>query len=247
MCGNYYIGDRVVYNAIERFLRFVIDTNLTFSDIFPPNFNKLFLLYDNEEIESLIDNLYNKNIKLASIVPLGIDNNSSINLIDFINLKDNLLKALAGEQDDMETALSIKEFKNIVDLFFKGHGEKSLFKNLDLCLYYFKNGLSLLSLKEITDKEYFDTFIEPGKESWLQFVRRINKYAKFIVVSGFEKEIQRIWKLIDEFNKVIPQFETPELLIEERIDTGNLLAPCNEINDILNSVAVKFGIIEDGN
>lgn len=189
-----------LFNSLKRYFKYILNVQLNFLTI-NSEANKnvvLFLLNDEKEEKELIDVLIsNEEIK---VVTLGIDNKSSINIINLTSLKNFLQKIINGNYEDLKPLFTEEEIKERLKSFFHSHGEDSLFEYLNWTIYYFLNGPLQLITSNISYNDYLTSFISKGLMNWKNFKEKFLKHMYIIKFSNLQLNYCEIKNLVNEFD-----------------------------------------------
>jgi len=204
------IKNEEIEQSIERYLIYVLNWNVI-------NFNRdnqtkktsLIILIDEdiEVDEELLETFANYN--KTKIVVLGKKKSNINNYINILRLSDfkiNLKRAVNNLNGDSTSLIFIRDIKTKLNLFFKGHGECSLFDGLNWTRYYLSNGPALFKTNKINWQEYTDVYLKPGFKYWDIFKQRLERYQVYLKVTGFDKEIEQVKERAANFQIFIDHF-----------------------------------------
>jgi hypothetical protein len=208
----------------------------------------LFVAQDETDIDTIVK--YAQRIEIKKVCVLGCEAISKLSYINLLNnsdykksfqdifVSDVLVRDLSG-------LIHIKAFRKQIQLFFQGHGEKSLFSSLNDARYRLLNGIKLFLVKELTFEESINEFLIPGINSWNKFKNRMNKYSAYIDLLGFHQELQEVQLIIAScevlFQKVDSfinsgSIEFTENTFSDRMDM------LNKIDEVLMKIAAQLDL-----
>lgn len=224
--------------SLSRFFKYSlnIETSLISSlnsDI-QEDFDLLFVFNDPIELDECCKWIYHIKVNPSKLRIIGFNSDNDINLLDIESLTNQIEYSI--KLDNGKNLINISFFRNLITLFFKGHGEKSLFKALSDTRYYFFNYNNLVKSGDFTSEELHHGFLLKGVESWKIFVQRVGKYAPIIYVLGWTKSIDSLERLIQEVSADLQNIETSESFINFE---SKLLVHINEIIGIIEDLAQK--------
>lgn len=203
------VSSGVFRSAISRYFRFVFNIEYSISED-KKTLKDLIILIDEETSidKEWLSLLYQ--YKGQKIIIIGLSENpcdSFVSLLDLYHLRSSLLAAINRKKDDFSPFLLIQEIEQKMQLFFKGHGEQSLFDVLNKTRQSIDNGPELFNRNIIEWEEYLNEYLKPGVEHWNIFKKRFNKYEIYLKVCGFEKETITIESNINNFQHYVYELE----------------------------------------
>ena len=187
--------------SLERYFFYVINVdNFSFGNI-----GNLFIIDEDVEINQIIlDTLLStREFKVIFFGKAKISSANYVNLSDYSNLKKNIVTSLMEKNINPSQFLLIKEFHFKIKLFFKGHGEESLFNGLNWTRYYLINGINLLNRNNLNLKEFKNVYLKPGLQYWDNFKNRFNKYEIYLHILGYKIEVEQVKSLISDFQDFV--------------------------------------------
>lgn len=196
----YYFENKEIESALVRFLNYVLKIVIINKErkqslksviFIDENFNI------NDKFLVSLSNYYNPHIIVFGYINTSFNN--YINILDFSNLKRNLQRALYDTGSNSLPLLYVKEIGSKINLFFKGHGEASLFSSLNWTIYYLSNGPVLFKENKLSWEEYTDVYLKPGLKYWYIFIKRFETYNIYLKVTGFKQEVELVKELADNF------------------------------------------------
>jgi len=212
-----FIEDDTKYIAsIKRYLKYLIDIESSTLRIKEDiKENTVVFIDENRWLGQDLLKLILNNPKLELIV-LGTSrqsNNAYINLLDLSRLNTNIQRAFIREYTPISPFFYFQEVKSKLELLFEGHGEKSLFKNLNMSSQALCNGPNLLKESILEWEDYKET-LKYGIENWDAFKKRLKKYEIYLKVCGFKNKIEKINQNIKNFQEYINELV---IMREEKI------------------------------
>ena len=165
-----------------------------------------------------------------------------INLLDIQHLNENIIVAIEKKVNVKELLL-LPSIENKIDLFFKGHGEWSLFDGLNWTKYYLSNGVKLYNIGQNNWQETLNSFFKPGITYWKNFIQRFHKYQDYLVILDFKIDVINIEKDIMDFQKFAKIFNSPSQSEIAKIKNELLESEINKlasIENILNQIKNKI-------
>ena len=199
----YYTNDsKNLYKSLRRFFNYLLNQNLSgFNEQGSFESNQgIFICKDEKDNPEPLKIIARSNIKT---ITLGFDYNSSINLLDFANLKENFSKVLTQGKLIYKELFSEVELKEKLKNFFHSHGEDSLFEYLNWTYYYLSNGPEQFINNEIVYEEYKTNFLVPGLKNWEYFKSRFYKYRNIIKLSNYEATLNELENAIIESDSYV--------------------------------------------
>jgi len=236
-----------LYSSLKRYFYFILSRKLIHIkelDKQIKNIDNLFILEDETNIDTIVELVTKREIKRICV--LGFTNNlqkNYINLIDTKNLKPKLddFFSTKSKKKDLSSIILVTAFREKIKLFFKGHGEESLFDGLNWTRYFLSNGLKLFLLGDIKITELQNKFLEPGINYWEKFKQRIykyNPYLKLLNVSDklliLENNINSFDFFLDKLKSALTGKKNKFSIDEKKIDKN--LEYLTEIDEIVNSI-----------
>lgn len=194
----------------------------------------LFVFNDPIELDECCIWIYNKKVNPNKLRIIGFDSDNDINLLEIESLTKQIEHSI--KLDNGKNLINISFFRSLITLFFKGHGEKSLFKALSDTRYYFFNYNNLVNSGDFTPEELHHGFLLKGVESWKIFAQRVNKYAPILYTLGWTASTDSLDRLIQEVSADLQNIETSESFINF---DSKLLVLINEIIGIIEDLAQK--------
>jgi len=220
------LKDSKIINSLKRYFAY---QDISSKSIVGLNF----ILYIQPEEIIIGDKINNENKSIFFSIH-EFQDESIINCLDFNNLKDNFKLAL--NSDEQYTLLKIKEVRNKISLFFKGHGEKSLFDSLNWTNYYILNGVKQYINENLDWESIKKTYLQKGIENWNKFKKRVDKYEFFINIIGFKNEMESIntsMKNFDIFFEKIKDLDKRRIKKIKLNELGKNIEILNYIDNIL--------------
>lgn len=225
----FYFNNERIKSSLQRFLYFVLHINFN-NQKKEKEATSYFIFEENYKIDISLLNIL-KEQDNPHIIVIGYHTNlhfdNYINVLDLSNLKTNLNRALNNPIKNSSSLLYVKKIGAKINLFFKGHGEESLFNSLNWTRYYLSNGFNLLNENKLNFKETENVYLKPGLKYWVNFKNRFNKYKIYLKILGYKSEVEQVKTLISDFQKFIDclnliskenNIETNELNIKKNID-----------------------------
>jgi len=220
-----------LFFSLQRYFKCILNLKLNpFSQTDLLTSTALLIYQEEKENPELLKILSNhKNIK---IILLGFDNNCTINLLDFTNLKNNFTLKLSEDSSSTTQLFTEDELKEKLKNFFHTHGEDSLLEKLNWVKYYLSNGPRLLQQNEISLSDYKEKFFKTGKQYWNSFVGQVNQYEIYFQILGLKVEIDEVISLQDQFAQFVVVLENypqhsgvhiNEPLIKKNIDLSKII------------------------
>ncbi|MFH1040943.1 MAG: hypothetical protein V1773_07065 [bacterium] len=205
----------------------------------------IFVLEEEKDLQELL--LIISKLKKYRVILLGYNQDSIINLLDDKPLKFIFEDAINGNiQSNLH--FSREELKVRLTNFFKGHGNESIFKVLNIVIYGLQN-YEYYNLGGIEENDYKNFFIIPCTTNWLEFVIRYNKYKIYLLCLGYNKEISEIDKVVvnlDLFirgiNKLLEKNRRDYTNISERVKIN--LGILKKIDYYLNKISNDLGLMD---
>jgi len=237
-----------LFTSLQRYFNYILKQELNLlSQIELLTSTNAILVYqeerENPDLLKIVAN--NSNIK---IIVVGFDSNSSLNLMDFSNIKNNLSKIICSEGSQQTQVFTEIELIDKIQNFFKGHGEESIFQVLNAVVYCFQN-YEFYKLGGLTDEEYKDYYVVPAKSQWDKFLIRFDKYKVYLRLLGYNVEVSEIDNycvILDEFVK-----NSSELIeAKETGDENNLakvkknLGLIKKIDYFFTTISNKLGLMD---
>lgn len=249
-CNYHLLSSDPLNRNFLRYLKFVYNIRAVFeTDTKDDSAEHVFFINENE----LVAERFLRDKRPAQKRKIIITGTRRSNDEDYINLLElnPHLKALEPKALQKSNGNALRyneEFESKLQLFFKGHGEESLFSALTMAIHLLKNGPEQMVYfsPERNEDEYVKIFINPGLEKWDTFTRRFDKYRIYLESLGFEEEIKLIYGHIIRFNEFLNTSGflknislLPELQkFQENIEYLNL------IDHILTTIAQTLGITD---
>jgi hypothetical protein len=234
-----------LFNSLERYFNSVPGFKLL--PIEQTTLNKedlnILVCFEEKDLPEFINIIKTKTPK--SIITLGIDNKSAINLLNYDQLEIQLKNIPDNPKYLLKNLFTKEELFSKTKLFFKGHGEKSLLSSLSFAIYYLSNGPVLLHTDDCTLEEYQKAFLQPGLDNWKNFTERFEKYYFYLALLDFKKEIDEIKKQIKKFKIIAKKLETLNEKEIKKIDTSTLekwFISLHKIDEVLISIQNSLGI-----
>lgn len=195
--------------AVRRYLKFVFNIESSILDKKKILDNSIILIEEDASIDKEWLNLLYE-CSSRKIIILGLSGSSNevyVNLLDLSHLKSNIRFAINRNKDTPSPFLLLHEVEQKMQLFFKGHGEESLFDTLNKTTHFISNGPTLFRENLLEWKEYIESYFNPGSENWAVFRERFEKYKIYLKVCGFGKEIEEIEDNINNFQGYIDELK----------------------------------------
>jgi len=240
----FYTGSHsLLFSSLHRFFDYILNRKLNpFSVAELVASLTTILVYqeekENPELLKIIAD--NRNIR---IVILGFDSNSSINLCDFVNLKNKFVFELRNNDSRSHQLFTDEELKEKLKNFFHSHGDDSLFEYLNWTYYFLSNGPEQFIKNEITYEEYQEAFLIPGLKKWDYFKSRFVKYKDIIKSSIYKATQDELEIVINEADNYINELSRMdrEKILSENIDFYNeKIEKVKKIDDILSAFYRKL-------
>ncbi len=206
--------------AIRRYLKFVFNIESSILDKKIILDNSIILIEECALIDKEWLNLLYE-CSSRKIIILGLSRSSNdvyVNLLDLSHLKLNIRFALNSNKDTPTPFLLLHEVEKKMQLFFKGHGEESLFDTLNKTSHFITNGPALLIENMLEWNEYIGAYLNPGIENWNGFKERYKKHKIYLKVCGFEKETEAIENNMNNFQDYIDELKTLDKDEVKRMD-----------------------------
>lgn len=203
------VDDKHYLASIRRYLRFVFNIESSILNKKKILDNSIILIEEDASIDKEWLNLIYE-CSSQKIIILGLSRSSNdvyVNLLDLSHLKSNIRFAINCNKDTPSPFLLLWEVEQKIQLFFKGHGEKSLFDRLNKTIHFISNGPALFRENMLEWKEYIEAYFNPGSENWAVFRERFEKYKIYLKVCGFGKEIEEIDDNINNFKGYIDELK----------------------------------------
>lgn len=201
-----------LYFSIQRFFKYVLKIELTLAESEISNFRgaDICLLVNNDQDEFMrgCRLLYSNKFNPKNIRTLGSNNHSDVNLLDYKNLKSNIISCI-----NSSFSLKKKDYvwlSGIITTFFKGHGEQSLLSCIGRVNYYLKNYSNMVKEGGYDPVELNKTFLEPGMQNWGEFVRRFVKHAPLLYFMKWDKETLYIERRIYIVEKTLKNIKVTD-------------------------------------
>ena len=208
-----------IFNSLDRYFRYLFNKNILLiqqAEIIKQA-SLLLILREERDNPQLLNIVTQTNI---DVITLGFDNDndSSVNLIDFANFKENFSKVLTQGKTYFNELFSEEELKEKLKNFFHSHGEDSLFEHLNWSYYFLSNGPEQFIKSEITYDEYRKDFLSPGLKNWERFKSRFYKYRDIIKLSNYKATLNELESAINEADSYVTKLSglTGQNLIEEK-------------------------------
>jgi hypothetical protein len=233
----YYTNDsKNLYKSLRRFFNYLLNQNLTgFNEQGSFESNQgIFICKDEKDNPEPLKIIAQSNIKT---ITLGFDYNSSLNLLDFANLKENFYKVITNRELYFKELYLEEEIKEKLKNFFHSHGGDSLFEYLNWTYYFLSNGVEQFIKNEITYEEYQQAFLMPGLKKWDYFKSRFVKYKDIIKFSIYKATLDDLKIAINEADNYINELSRMD---KEEILRGNIdfynekIEKVKKIDDILS-------------
>lgn len=202
---NYFLikGDSptptILAHSITRYFRYILGIEIHFwinhSYIEPENNDLFFILFEPSEIESFFSWFHKNNFNPDRLRFIANDEKADINLLDVETLKTQIEHCF--EVTRGIDLLGIPFIFNRIKTFFNGHGEQSLLSCISGVKYYLGNYSEMADSGEYSPIELNKTFFIPGMQYWDEFTLRFSKYASFLYVSGWDKQVHEIERSIN--------------------------------------------------
>lgn len=232
----YYTNDSEnLYKSLSRFFNHLLHNKLSslIEQELPDSNQVIFIHRDEREYPELLKIITTSNIKT---ITLGFDNDSSVNLIDFANLKENFLKVFTQGKLTNKELFSEDEIKEKLKNFFHSHGEDSLFEYLNWTIYYLREGPIQFITGNISYQELVANFIKNGAKNWDKFKSRYLKYMLFIKISKYHVDFNEIEKEVNESDKfvcILKEMSEKELQKKDENYFRESIAKIEKVNHIV--------------
>ena len=154
-----------------------------------------FILNEPKGLEKYLSWIHKNDFNPNRLRFIGYDSNADINLLDVETLKtqiEHCFEVIKGID-----RLGIPFIFNRIKTFFNGHGEQSLLSCISGVKYYLGNYSEMADSREYSPIELNKTFFIPGMQCWDEFTLRFSKYASFLYVSGWDKQVHEIERSIN--------------------------------------------------
>jgi len=239
------VNNKRYFPAVRRYLKFVFNIESSIFDKKKILDNSIILI---EECASIDKEWLNLLYECSSqkIIILGLLRSSNevyVNLLDLSHLKLNIRFAINRNKDTPSPFLLLREVAQKIQLFFKGHGEKSLFDRLNKTIHFISNGPALFRENMLEWKEYLEAFFNPGSENWAVFRERFEKYKIYLKVCGFGKEIEGIEDNINNFQGYIDELKILNKDEVKRMDEKKIkqnMDYLRQVDNILDKLKQKI-------
>jgi len=221
------VSSTTLFSSLQRYFRYLLNQKLnpfsaTESDA---SHNVLFVYQEEKENPELLNIIVNdSNI---NVVVIGYDSNSTINIVDLANLKNNFESELSNADFKSHQLFTEEELREKLKNFFQSHGEYSLLEKLNWVKYYLSNGPRLLLQNEINTSEYETKFYKLGKQYWASFIRQVNQRKIYFQLLELKDEIDEVIGLKNQFDHFVisldnwslhPEVKINEPLIQKNVD-----------------------------
>ena len=231
--------------AIRRYLKFLFNIESSILDKKTILDNSIILIEECASIDKeWLNLLYGCSSRKIIIIGLSRSSNEVyVNLLDLSHLKLNIRLAINRNKDTPSPFLLLREVEQKIQLFFKGHGEKSLFDRLNKTIHFISNGPALFRENMLEWKEYIEAFLNPGSENWAVFRERFEKYKIYLKICGFGKEIEGIEDNINNFQGYIDELKILSKDEVKRMDEKKIkqnMDYLRQIDSILDKLKQKI-------
>jgi len=216
MTDAYYQSNNpLLFSSLVRYASFVLThrlTNINDVENLSLRVNTLFVMEEEENINEVIKII--KKTCATKVVVIGTYTylkHNYINILDTINLKESLSSLFTSKNDNIDYSglINISVFREKVNRLFHGHGEFSLLKQLNEVHYYCSNGPKVLQNELVTWEEYNEHYLRKCKNSWKNFIERLEDNKTYLEIIGYEKEISSIFSInsnISEFLHFLDEY-----------------------------------------
>lgn len=233
----------ILFSSLHRYFKYILNQKLNpFSAVELVTSLTTILVYQEEKENPELLNIIADNRDIR-IVVLGFDSNSTINLCDFVNLKNNFLSALSDDSSLSSELFTKEELIEKLKNFFQSHGEDSLFEYLNWTYYFLSNGPEQFIKNEITYEEYQEAFLAPGLKKWDYFKTRFVKYKDIIKLSIYKATLDELENEINEADNYIndlSRMNREKILLENINFYIEKIEKVKKIDDILATVYRKL-------
>lgn len=222
--------------ALVRYFSHVLNLGLSLAQsnisVRSNDIDQIFVVNEPLELSNCCRWMYDNGMGPDQLRIMGYDINNDINLLNFDLLKVQFEKKYRSEKTI--DRIQIPFFRDQIRLFFKGHGEQSLFQCLTYVRYNLENYSSLLKSGDYTQEGLYQNFLLPGLENWNEFVRRFNKYAPVLYVRGWASETNTIDNLLRIISIDLGKIDTSKSFVVFELESMHLI---NEIVILLEELA----------
>jgi len=233
------VSRTLLFSSLQRYFNYILNQKLNpFSAAeSDASHNVIFVYKEEKENPELLKILVNNsNIE---VVVIGYDSNSTINIVDLANLKNNFESELSNADFKPHQLFPEEELKAKLKNFFHSHGEDSLLEKLNWVKYYLSNGPRLLLQNEINTSEYETKFYKLGKQYWTSFIRQVNQYKIYFQLLGLKDEIDEVISLKNQFDQFVITLDNlsqhPEVQINEPFIQKNI-----DLLKIIDQILIKI-------
>ncbi len=239
--------DNLYYSsALERYLNFVFGDELCISNKTEilENSDQYYFITEKCKIDEEFLQLFIK--KENRVIVLGFQNKACINYINILNfpvLASNLKDVCLKPKYESHILLYINAIRSKIELFFKGHGECSLFDGLNWTRYYLSNGPILFGEGRFSWDDYLNIYLKPGLYYWEVFDNRLIKYDIYLRSTGFANEIKLIKINVDNFQRFVDELKNLTMRKTKNIKRSRLDENINylkKIDEILTGLKEKI-------
>lgn len=234
----------LLFSSLQRYLNYILNLKLNpYSEAeLNSSSSTILLVYQEERENPRLLNVITSNSNLKLVV-IGCSSNSTINLIDFANLKNNFSSELSNIDSQSHQLLSKDELKEKLKNFFHSHGEDSLFEYLNWTIYYLREGPTQFVTKNISFQDYNEKFLTVGIKNWNLFKSRYSKYKYFIKLSNVSSNSEKLETEINEADLYIYELSNmnEEIVLKknEKYFSENI-AKVEKIIEVLNALYREF-------
>ncbi len=219
--------NETLFASIKRYFNYILNQKLNpFSATESDASHKVLFVYQEEKENPKLLNII-VNERNINVVVIGYDSNSTINIVDLANLKNNFESELSNADFESHQLFTEEELREKLKNFFHSHGEYSLLEKLNWVNYYLSNGPRLLLQNEISSDDYQTKFLNLGKRYWQSFVKQVNQYKIYFQFLGLKDEIDEVINLQNKFIQFLividnwsknSETEINESLIQKNVD-----------------------------
>lgn len=234
----------ILAHSITRYFRYILGINLHFGDDRPnikPEKNDLFfLLNEPSGVEYFFSWIHKSNFNPDRLRFMAIDGKADINLLEVETLKTQIERCIAASKGSNKLGLPF--IFDRIRAFFKGHGEQSLLSCIGWINYYIGNYNTLGDSGEYSPTELNKLFLLPGLQEWKVFTERFNKYAPYLYISGWDRQIRKIERYIDAISIDLKKAEMSDSF---HIFSSETLQSLKDIMSSLEKMASQIDCMKD--
>jgi len=189
-------ANRCLNSSLERFFKYHVKSEIISEPLPQIIFVDENHLVDVEYIDS------SPELFSANIIPMSYMSGNQKDVLDLMSigtLQENIISAVYHQSTHrlLSSEIVKKKFHN----FFSGHHNDELFTVLKHAKNYLRDGLDTEHTYGATLEEVIRICIKPAIEEWQLFLNRYLKYRKFLILCGFESEIQEIDSILENVSE----------------------------------------------